>query len=471
MPCEIRTLPLAALGILLAACSLSPTRTPQLSSANGAVSPEGPAGSTVILSGISFLDAQGAGRVLFTPSGGGASLPATVVSWTDGTIVATVPAGAPGLYAVNVQNGDGITSGGLVFAVTPAETFNASALTWTAGPTLPGAVSGAGVAFAQIGSSGYVYVAGGAGASGAPVATVSYASVNTDGTLGAWTAATALPMALEFPAAVAATPRNSAVMSNGFLYVVGGATSAAGTPVSTVYRAPINPDGSLGSSWTTANALLAPLRSVAASVRYGSMYVIGGATTSNAPVATAYRSPIQEDGAVTWKTQPSLPAARARFGFGAYGLYLYVVGGESGALAPNDTGPSASRTSTVYFATLNASNRDIASWTTAATALTDPRSAHPVVLGAGNLLLTGGLYSGASTHTNEATYAPLNADGTVGSFTTATPAASINSLCSCNLFNHGATGYVDGTGVFHVLLVGGDNVNALGTRRAETFIY
>jgi hypothetical protein len=410
--------------------------------------------------------------VLFTPSGGGASLPATIVSWADGSIVATVPTAAAGLYAVNVQNGDGITSGGLVFAVTPPVTFNGSALTWSSGPNLPGAVSGAGVAFAQVvNGGGYVYAVGGAGAGGAPVATVSYAPVNTDGTLGAWSATTALPVALEFPAAVAATQRNSAVITAGFLYALGGATSAAGTPVSTVYIAPINAsNGSLG-PWTTATALPAPLRSVGAMVQYGSLYVIGGATTGNAAVATAYRSPIQVGGDVAWKTQTALPSARARFGFGAYGLYLYAFGGDSTALLPNDTIGGAKRLAQIVYAKLNPSSRDITTWTTATTALPDARSAHPALLGAGSVLLTGGLYSGASTHTSEATYAPLNADGSLGSFTTASPATSINSLCSCNLFNQGGTGYLAGNGSFHVLVLGGDDLAAPGTPRLGTYTY
>jgi hypothetical protein len=471
----LRTLPLVAVGILLAACNLSlfPDAQPVLSNVNGAALPAGPVGSTIVLAGAGFGDAQGTGRVLFTPTAGGPALTATVESWKQAAVVAIVPVATPGDYAVGVQSGNGITSGARLFTVTPAAPFNASAVTWTAAPTLPGAVSGAGVAFAQIGSAGYVYVVGGAGAGGAPVATVSYAVVASNGTLGAWTATTALPTALEFPAAVAATQRNSAVLAAGYLYVLGGATSASGTPVSTVYRAPINADGSLGGSWTTVTALPVPLRSVAGIIQYGSMYVIGGAAASSA-VVTAYRSPIQLDGSLnsSWKTQGALPAARARFGFGALGLYLYIVGGESDALAPNDTGPSASRTSTVYFAMLNPSTRDIAtSWTATTTALPAARSAHSAVFGSGNLLVTGGLYPGASTHTSEQVYAPVNADGTLGTFATATPTTSINSLCGCNLFNHGATGYLAGNGSFHVLIVGGDDVNAVGTRRAETFTY
>lgn len=472
----LRTLPLVAAGILLAGCNLSlfPDAQPVLSNVNGANLPAGAVGSTVVFGGAGFGDAQGAGRVVFQPTVSGPQLTATVVSWTQSAVVATVPTAAPGDYAVAVQSGNGITSGAQLFTVLPPAPFNASAVTWTAGPTLPGAVSGAGVAFAQIGSAGYVYVVGGAGAGGAPVATVSYAAVASDGTLGAWTATTPLPTALAFSAAVAATQRNSAVLAAGYLYVLGGTTSASGTPVSTVYRALINGDGSLGGSWTTVTALPVPLRSVAGIIQYGSIYVIGGATASNT-VATAYRSPIQVDGSFnsTWMGQGSLPSSRARFGFGALGLYLYIVGGENDALAPNDTGPSASRRSTVYFAKLHPSTRDIqTSWTATTTALPADRSAHTAVFGSGTVLVTAGLYPGASTHTSEQIYAPVVVeDGTLGTFATATPATSINSLCGCNLFNHAATGYLAGNGSFHVLIVGGDDVNAVGTRRAETFTY
>jgi len=295
--------------------------------------------------------------------------------------------------------------------------------------------------------------------------------VASNGTLGPWTATTALPTALAFPGVVAATIRNSAVLGNGYLYALGGATSATGTPVSTVYRAAITANGTLG-PWVTATPLPSALRSVGAVVQYGSMYVIGGAGANNAPVVNTYRLPIQVDGGLIapWKVQGPLPAARSRFAVGAEGLYLYVVGGDGGTIAPNDTGPSSSQ-NTVYFAKLNPSTRDIATAWAPTTALGNARAATTAVFGAGNVLVTGGLYAGALTHTSESEYAVINPDGTAGAFATAAPATSINSLCSCNLFNHGSTGYYGSNGTFHVLVAGGDNVNAPGTRRAETFIF
>jgi hypothetical protein len=370
---------------------------------------------------------------------------------------------------VNVQSGNGISSGGLLFTLTPAVTFDPSVVAWTAGPALPAAISGAGVAFAQFATTGFVYAVGGAAAGGTPVASVSYAAVAANGAIGAWTATTPLPVALAFPAAVAATQRNTAVASNGFLYAVGGATSAAGAPVATVYRAPIATDGTVG-AWTTTSALPAPARSVAAFIQYGSMYVFGGATTGNAPLATVYRSPVQVDGAVTWKTQPGLPSARARFGFGAFGLYLYAFGGDSISIGPNDTTEAGRQLAQVAYAKLNPSTGDIATtWTTTTIGLTAGRAAFPAVLGGGNVLLTGGLYTGASGHTSEASYAAINADGTTGTF--ASGGSSIYSACGCNLFNNGGTGYLAGNGSFHVVIVGGDNLNAPGTPRLETFTY
>jgi len=240
-----------------------------------------------------------------------------------------------------------------------------------------------------------------------------------------------------------------------------------------VYRAPINADGSLG-SWTTTNVAPLPvaLRSVGAVIMYGSMYVVGGATTGNATVATAYRLPIQVDGGLIapWKVQGALPAGRARFGFGGLGVYLYVVGGDAGAVAPNDTTPSTGRTSTVYFAKLNPSTREIATAWTETTPLPAPRSAHTAAFGTSSVLVTGGLYAGALTNASEEVYAPVNLDGTIGTFATASP--SISSLCGgCSLFNHAATGYLGSNGGFHVLVAGGDDAKALGTRRAETFKY
>jgi hypothetical protein len=40
-----------------------------------------------------------------------------------------------------------------------------------------------------------------------------------------------------------------------------------------------------------------------------------------------------------------------------------------------------------------------------------------------------------------------------------------------NFFNHAATGYLDATGAFHVLVVGGDDVNTPTKKHKGVFYY
>jgi len=460
---------------------------PFLGAVNGALSPGGAVGSQVILGGLNFGSTQGTSQVLFTNAVGGLTVVGTIASpsdWTDQYIVTTVPAGAFS-GAVAVQNSGG-TSGPFPFSVTPSlpnVPFTPSAVSWTADPSPIAAVSGNAVAFARVrvagtgSDTGFVYAIGGADNTGAPTAAVYYAAVATNGSLGAWTATTVLPQARAFHAAVAATPRNSYAPSPGYLYVLGG-VNASGTTVDIIYRGTLTATGAV-SGWTVIQSLPTPLHSMSALIYLGSLYMVGGANNSNGTVPVVYRTAIQTDGSLSvgssgvWSAQASLPAPRARLGVGAYRLHLYAIGGDSAALGPNDTA-RAKATTTVFFGGVSPSSHNIASWTSAGT-LETARSAHTAVIAGGNVLLTGGLYSGALTGTNEGSYAALNAtDGTVGAFTVATGTATIQSLCSCNLFNHAATGYLAGSGsnvTFHVLVVGGDDVMAPGTKHAETYTY
>jgi hypothetical protein len=59
----------------------------------------------------------------------------------------------------------------------------------------------------------------------------------------------------------------------------------------------------------------------------------------------------------------------------------------------------------------------------------------------------------------------------VSSFSGATGSHTIASAGGANLFNHAALSYVDANGVAHVLVLGGDDVNAPGKKRAEVWFY
>jgi hypothetical protein len=85
--------------------------------------------------------------------------------------------------------------------------------------------------------------------------------------------------------------------------------------------------------------------------------------------------------------------------------------------------------------------------------------------------VTAGLYNGATTGATEETYAGLNADGTTASFNGATGSKTIASAGGGNVFNHAAVGYLSATGVFHVLVVGGDDVNTPTKKHKGVFYY
>ena len=460
-----RAFVVALFGFLSACGIYSPALVPPvIIVVNGALVPSGPPGSIVTINGAEFGDQQGAGLVTFTPAGIGIPRIGPITSplnWTSGTIVTAVPDSAPvGLNVLTVTNGNALTSNTYAFTVTRAK-FTPSGLTWSAGPGLPSAASGTGVAFAQVQNTNYVYAVGGAGAGGAPTKAVYYSTVGSNGTLSGWAATTPLPTPLAFAAVTAATQFNSSVASNGFLYVVGGAKDAAGTPVTTVYQAALSNDGTLG-GWTTATNLPNALRSVGAMVWYGSLFVVGGAGAGNVPVATVYRSPVQVTGSVSLNQQVSLPSPRARFGFGASGLYLYVFGGDSASFAPNDSGVPSKRTATIFYGKLANNTHDVTLWTTASTSLPAPRSAETAVLQSNYALVLGGLYGATSS---EAIYASLVPDGSLAVFTPS------GATIGRTLFNHAATGYLGSDTTFHVLVVGGDDVGAPGTLHAETSRY
>jgi hypothetical protein len=454
-----------------------PSGPPVVTAVNGATLPAAPIGSTVIIEGSNFGSTQGSSQVLFSNGTGTvAAVIASASNWADGFIVTTVPAGTvTGNVVVQTSVG---TSTPIVFTVTSSAAFSPSAVAWTGTSQLPVALSGHAVAFAELrgtSTTRVVYALGGEGNSNTLQTAVYYSVIGATGTLGTWTATSALPTAVAFHRAVVATPANSHVTALGYVYVLGGTTDAAGTQVvSTVYRGTIAADGTI-SSWAQVASLPAPLHSFGAAIFLGNLYIWGGATTNNVPVATVYRSTIDAAGALgTWKTETSLPSARAYFGYGSFGGYLYSFGGNTGTIAPNDASVGSTTSSAeVLYAQIDLRSRDImaSGWTLNPAQLNKARMKHTAVVAGGNVLITGGLYSGASTGSSEESYAQLNADGSTSSFNGATGSVTISALGGGNVFNHGAVGYSDGNGAFHVGVVGGDDVNTPGTKHKTVFIY
>jgi hypothetical protein len=171
--------------------------------------------------------------------------------------------------------------------------------------------------------NGYMYLTGGTSA-GAGVTSTYYIKLNSNGTMGSsWTATSTL---------TEARYNHGAVAYNGFAYVSGGQDSS--TQRTSVEKAAINGDGSLG-AWTTTGttALTGTGRSQHQMEAYnGYMYVTGGTPTLHESVEFAR---INSDGTMgSWSSTTSIPTGAnnpyREAGSGIHNGYWYMVGGCDG---------------------------------------------------------------------------------------------------------------------------------------------
>jgi hypothetical protein len=243
--------------------------------------------------------------------------------------------------------------------------------------------------------NGYLYVLGGQGAGSTYLNDVQYAPINANGTIGSWTATTSFTTPRSFLAAVA---------YNGYMYIMGGNN---GSNLNDVQYAPINNDDSGSAGTWTATTSFSNVRSFLSTIAYnGYLYVMGGwnGTTHFNDVQYA---PINANGTIgTWAATASFTNVRRTFGAVAYNGYLYIMGGYNGTTHFND----------VQYAPINA-NGTIGTWAATASFTTARRGPSAVAYN-GYMYILGG-YNGTS-YFNDVQYAPINANGTIGSWTTTT---------------------------------------------------
>ena len=219
------------------------------------------------------------------------------------------------------------------------------------------------------------------------------ALADTPGSVGSWNTTTALPQGLMEAASTT---------YNGYAYVLGGNNVNTGNQ-DTVYYATLNGDGSVG-SWNTTTALPAPLFDASAVAYNGYIYLIGG--YHNGYFDTVYYATLNGDGSVgSWNTTTALPQAIVRTKSVVYGGYVYVAGGDNGGSLD-----------TVYYAKLNADG-SVGSWTTSPNSLPQTVEGAGVIAYGGYMYVMGGVNVGTS-YLDTVYYAKLNADGSVGSWTT-----------------------------------------------------
>lgn len=214
-----------------------------------------------------------------------------------------------------------------------------------------------------------------------------------------------------------------ATILNGYLYVAGGCTSTtdcsnstSGTTTNDVSFAPLNADGSIG-GWTTATNPLTTNGVTAAPRAFGrletvggTLYYIGGQANNAVAVNTVlYSTPNAGTGQpAAWATASNvLPAARSQLNTTVYNGHIYAVGGFSGT--------NATPTTTVYYSPDLSAGGDISSaWTTNTTAYQTARSGATAIAYGNNLYVLGG-YDGTN-YLLDVQYAPINANGSVGSW-------------------------------------------------------
>ncbi|MBL8918464.1 MAG: hypothetical protein JNJ54_06355 [Myxococcaceae bacterium] len=203
---------------------------------------------------------------------------------------------------------------------------------------------------------------------------------------------------------------HATVAANGWLYVLGG--SRGSVPLTDVQYAPIAADGLVGAaSPDTLPAALAREGLGAVAVQ-GRVYLVGGRNSTAAYNDVQYASILSDGSLGPYSAGASFSIGRDRHAVVSYRGWLYVIGGRDQALAP---------LSDVQRAAIN-TNGSVGTFTPT-TPLTSPRHSLTAVAHDGWLYVIGGASNGNRLAIVEA--APINADGSLGSFSarTALPGA------------------------------------------------
>lgn len=220
---------------------------------------------------------------------------------------------------------------------------------------------------------------------------------------------------------------------NGYLYTLGG-EDTNNNQTTTVFYAPVSATGTVG-TWNTTTALPSKINSLSALAYNGYLYSTGGTANGEASTnatTTVFYSSISSNGTIgSWATPTALPSVIDSQSAVAYNGYLYEVGG--GDVNGNPT-------STVNYAPINA-NGTVGTWNTT-TALPSALESGVAVY-SGYLYTAGGCTNSGCTTTSTVYYAAINANGTVGTWntTTALPSPNIGATNAYNGFLYALFGF------------------------------
>jgi len=262
----------------------------------------------------------------------------------------------------------------------------------------------------------FVYLLGGGnGVSRGSV--IQRAPINVDGTIGAWSANGNIPVGLSDCASFVTKNR---------VYLVGGQTDtpsyANPTIVSTTYYAPINSDGTLG-TWTAGPALPGALSHTNVVVTKNRVYAITGWTTGSS-TNVIYTAPIDSSGVVgTWTSAGTVPQALIHAHVAVFKNKLYLFGGLTKAIMD----PATTYNSTIYTASINADGT-LGTWSTYTPTMPEGIYGGSVLVTKHNIYLFGGRTS--TGESNKVWRVPVWdnwADGLTGTWTACTNLPSVRS--------------------------------------------
>jgi hypothetical protein len=280
--------------------------------------------------------------------------------------------------------------------------------------------------------NGYVYVIGGA-ISGQPTnSTTEYALINNGGpgTTGTWTSTNTF---------TTARYEHGSVAYNGFLYVYGGTKNGLDTLCrnggssnicNDVQYAPINANGTVG-SWATTTYMPIAHTEFAAVAYNGYLYALGAAQAGGADmvdyalICTGSNSGVggcsSTAGSVgTWNSTNVFSLDRAYLAGFAYNGYMYVSGGVITSSSTNcKNGGTSTYCNDIQYAQIN-SNGSLGSWSTLSSYMPIPRRGHTMLAYGSYVYVIGG-DGGSSGLLGDVQYAPINSDGTIGSWTATKP--------------------------------------------------
>jgi hypothetical protein len=421
----------------------SGTGAPGIQNINSSTTPTSPVNLPVEINGSGFQAApgkvvftQGSISADVTPATSAWSDTGIVATVPAGNGSANFT--VPGTVNVTV-----VTSGGTSNAVTvnlvATINFNPSQMAWGTTTALPTALAGlrAVAVPGTTGTSAFAIVTGGYNGSG-NTNTVWSNTLSSAGTVGGtWQGVpiVPLPVTVAHHSMAEADPNNSMVaVGKAYVYVIGGQTvptDVGGT--NTIYMASVDPTTGAVSTWTQlTNSLPQALMGASATVHNGYLYVAGGLNTSGAPVSSVYSAPVNADGTIgTWTTATNaLPSARAFGTMVVFGGIIYYINGDPNASIPPNTQNVGDKD--VYYA--SAVRGVIGTWTLNGNFTIHDRAKGVLFTAFGQFIAAEGVYTG-SVGSGEMETSSVNAQNTTNIALNSWNGLTGSKVANANVYN------------------------------------